>query len=134
MTAVVVTHQEAIAAGAKTYFTGKPCKHGHVDRRRVSSRECVMCQELRRPEPTDADRERIRLWWKENAAKVDRKPDPESQRRRYKRYAEKNKDKVRERGREYYRRNREIIIAKASERQAKRFGYKGYKREDENDT
>jgi len=31
MTEDVVTRKEAIAKGLKYYFTGKPCKHGHVD-------------------------------------------------------------------------------------------------------
>ena len=25
------------------YFTGKPCKHGHVDLRQVSSESCMEC-------------------------------------------------------------------------------------------
>lgn len=29
--------------GAKTYNTGKPCKHGHSGERYISSRNCVTC-------------------------------------------------------------------------------------------
>lgn len=35
--------QDAIKNGDKTYFTGKPCKHGHIAQRRVSTRVCVQC-------------------------------------------------------------------------------------------
>lgn len=34
---------EARASGFKRYFTGKPCKNGHVTERITSSRECVGC-------------------------------------------------------------------------------------------
>lgn len=37
------TRDEALAIGAKHYFTGKPCKHGHVERRHVKYRQCAGC-------------------------------------------------------------------------------------------
>lgn len=39
----IVTRPEAMALGLKRYFTGKPCKHGHVDERYISSKQCVRC-------------------------------------------------------------------------------------------
>lgn len=33
----------AKAAGALTYFTGRPCKHGHVSERLVTDRRCREC-------------------------------------------------------------------------------------------
>jgi hypothetical protein len=38
-----MTRQEALAAGESTYFTGKPCKHGHVAARYVLNWTCVDC-------------------------------------------------------------------------------------------
>lgn len=35
--------RKAREAGRKYYFTGKPCKRGHIDRRFVSSHLCVTC-------------------------------------------------------------------------------------------
>jgi hypothetical protein len=35
--------QDAIARGLPTYFTGKPCKHGHVAERRTDSSDCFDC-------------------------------------------------------------------------------------------
>lgn len=49
---------------AKTYFTGKPCKHGHVCARYVTSKHCVICSRARslreshRPEAI----ERAKAW------------------------------------------------------------------------
>jgi hypothetical protein len=37
----------AIAAGAKTYFTGKPCPCGHVAERRTACGGCMECQRVR---------------------------------------------------------------------------------------
>lgn len=34
---------EAKALGAKHYFTGKPCRNGHVSGRLTSSRKCIEC-------------------------------------------------------------------------------------------
>ncbi len=30
--------------GAPTYFTGKPCKNGHIARRRTISGACISCE------------------------------------------------------------------------------------------
>jgi hypothetical protein len=40
-----MTRQEARDAGLTRYFTGKPCKHGHIAERRMSD-GCVMCADL----------------------------------------------------------------------------------------
>lgn len=39
----VISRQEAKAVGLKRYFTGEPCKHGHVDERFTSTRWCCAC-------------------------------------------------------------------------------------------
>lgn len=39
----IITRQEAIAQGLRRYFTGKPCKHGHVAERSTHKRRCVGC-------------------------------------------------------------------------------------------
>lgn len=38
-----ITRKAAKAAGLKYYFTGKPCKRGHIDKRFVSSFWCLTC-------------------------------------------------------------------------------------------
>ena len=39
----LVTREQAIASGAKRYFTGEPCSRGHVVERNVNSGACVEC-------------------------------------------------------------------------------------------
>lgn len=51
----VTTMLDAKAAGLTRYFTGKPCKYGHVAERSVASRMCVTCAQSN-----------TRLWRKEN--------------------------------------------------------------------
>ena len=37
------TREEAIALGLTFYYTGKPCKHGHISKRRASNQTCCDC-------------------------------------------------------------------------------------------
>lgn len=39
----ITTRADAMAAGLKRYFTGKPCKNGHVAERLVSNATCLRC-------------------------------------------------------------------------------------------
>jgi len=39
----IVTRQEAARRGLLRYFTGKPCKRGHVVERFVSTATCIEC-------------------------------------------------------------------------------------------
>ncbi len=43
----IMSHSQAKAAGVKSYFTGKPCKYGHVARRTTCSGSCMECNRLR---------------------------------------------------------------------------------------
>ena len=38
------TYQEAKEIGFKHYYTGRPCKRGHINLRYASSKECVTCR------------------------------------------------------------------------------------------
>ncbi len=46
MTQPVITRREAIARGLDRYFTGKPCRRGHVAERTMHN-GCVVCQKAR---------------------------------------------------------------------------------------
>ena len=39
----LITPSEARDKGLKHYFTGRPCKHGHVDRRDTKGGRCLGC-------------------------------------------------------------------------------------------
>jgi hypothetical protein len=39
----IISRAAALSKGLKTYFTGKPCKRGHVVERRVDTGDCAEC-------------------------------------------------------------------------------------------
>lgn len=42
----IVKRKDAIARGLSRYFTGKPCKYGHVSERRTHVGECCECKSI----------------------------------------------------------------------------------------
>lgn len=42
----VISRDEAFRTGLKTYFTGKPCKHGHLAPRYTSTGACAECARI----------------------------------------------------------------------------------------
>lgn len=80
-----------------TYFTGKPCKHGHIAERFKSTRTCVECNRLRAAkkyhEDPEASKQKLYAW-------RDKNPDKSAETQR--RYFERNGDAVRERDRVRY--------------------------------
>ena len=75
------TRSEAKAVGSKLYYTGKPCKHGHVAPREVKG-TCIECRKVE---------------W--TAANDRRKGQPKSEAAKEagRRYYEKNKELVKAR-------------------------------------
>ena len=39
----IISREESVSKGLKRYFTGKPCKRGHISERYVSSPTCTAC-------------------------------------------------------------------------------------------
>lgn len=42
------TRKAALAAGEEWYFTGTPCKHGHICKRRTNNWDCYECEQQKR--------------------------------------------------------------------------------------
>lgn len=114
MTAVeaeTITREEAKAAGLKRFFTGEPCKHGHVAERFVSSGGCVECQRAAGQswyaENAEQERGRTRKWRARNpdqvrkAARRWRAKNPEQVRKYNRRWYAQNPEQVRERNRRW---------------------------------
>ena len=83
------TREEAKKTGSKYYFTGQPCKHGHIAARKTKG-ACVECLKVE--------------WAKGNETRAD-----------YFREYNKRED-VKDRKNEWYQENREAVIAAASTR------------------
>jgi len=81
------TREEAKKTGSKYYFTGQPCKHGHIAARKTKG-ACVECLKVE--------------WAKGNETRAD-----------YFREYNKRED-TKDRKNEWYQENREAVIAAAS--------------------
>jgi hypothetical protein len=85
------TREEAKKTGSKYYFTGQPCKHGHIAARKTKG-ACVECLKVE--------------WAKGNKTRAD-----------YFREYNKRED-TKDRKNEWYQENREAVIAAAATRPA----------------
>jgi 5-methylcytosine-specific restriction endonuclease McrA len=70
----IILFKEAKLLGVSRYFTGKPCKRGHVAERFVCSNKCMECRredkrKWRKEDPAK-DRLKCRRWQKLNPDKV----------------------------------------------------------------
>lgn len=65
------SRSEALRLGLTRYFTGKPCKHGHIAERLSSCGRCCECHYPKRLEwlKSPAGKESKRLWDKQNIHK-----------------------------------------------------------------
>ena len=66
----VMKRREALRRGLRTYFTGKPCKHGHITERNSKSGLCAGCNRMRAQMNYSKDPERIRAWQRDNPEKL----------------------------------------------------------------
>lgn len=96
----IISRKEAKNSGLKYYFTGNPCKNGHVSKRRVGNGTCFECHlevnaKWRNKNPSYMNR-----WYEDNKDK-----SLAQQRDRY----EKNKSEILRRNKAYRDKNREKL-------------------------
>lgn len=69
----LLTRKDALSQGLKQYFTGKPCKHGHVATRFVCNSDCQECRRIKTNDRyhsnPEADIARTRQWAQSNKEK-----------------------------------------------------------------
>ena len=96
----LVSAKEAKQFGLRFYFTGKPCKRGHIVKRRVRSLGCTECENYR--------------------SREGRKANPHSYREKGERWRLKNLESYRAGRRKWNRENKDKIKAAAERRRLKR--------------
>jgi 5-methylcytosine-specific restriction endonuclease McrA len=95
----IVTRAEAKALGLKRYFTGKPCKHGHVALRQVVNKSCEECLKLfhaklrAQPENKQKMKEYSREYYLQNRKKVLERGRARNATGYNKRYYKENKER-----------------------------------------
>lgn len=66
--------REALRVGAKLYFTGLPCKHGHIANRQAVNSTCCDCSKIKGLESYRKNREsriaRVSEYYKKNSEKI----------------------------------------------------------------
>jgi len=131
------TRKEALKSGVASYFTGRPCKNGHISPRGTSNHECRECSNIRkrtsRIDPKYIKKELLyrKKYVEENkdkiseAQKIKRKGDPEYFRRKWKKHYDKHAEKYRKRSRDMAKKYPERNAANARNRYAlRRYGCK----------
>jgi len=58
----IISRSEALEKNLKYYYTGKPCKHGHVAEYLTSSFSCSVCKKIYYKKNKDKIQKRARLW------------------------------------------------------------------------
>ena len=101
-----VSRKEAKSRGLNRYFTGKPCKHGHISERYTYG-GCVQCTLAARRSYDETH--------------------PEQRRKRRKSYRDKNKEKERERKKRREKRNVATTKARYRRRYERRKMTPGYR-------
>lgn len=123
----LIARKEAVEKGLKFYFTGEPCKRGHVAKRYTAKSYCLECSRLSAVESQNKNPEKKRKnqsrYHEKNKEKIkqkyhDNKKEYSERSKKYykenkckiiskvKDYADKNRDKINERSRRYYKENK----------------------------
>jgi 5-methylcytosine-specific restriction endonuclease McrA len=127
-----ISRSDAKAAGLKHYFTGKPCKHGHVAERQTLGGSCMECRKIRYEANADEIRKRSRDWHRANSAKAHDyhqkwlRANPEKVRKQLNSWKKANPDRIREIQRSWKKNNPDKVKADKSNYHARRRGAEGF--------
>lgn len=94
----VISRKDALALGLRFYFTGEPCKHGHVAKRYVSTYFCKECMDARYAENPDLVKSRTKGNYTQNLEAYKQKKQD---------YYQKNKAEISEKAKRRYHSNKD---------------------------
>lgn len=110
----IIPRKEAKRLGLKRYFTGKPCKHGHIAERKVCDWMCMECNRIKYKDWLSRNRAEKNAkdakWYAENKDRAHAAA---------KRWKESNKDYVAHITKGWRKRNHSHIIAYNAEKRAR---------------
>ena len=113
----IISREEAIAKGLNRYFTGKPCKHGHVSERCVrDGNRCITCKRIKRAPYRERANELERIRYSANPKRfIERTKkwainNPERAKENKKKWNLANPEYSKKYSRKYYAMNPERVI------------------------
>lgn len=116
------TRKQAKEGKSPQYYTGKPCKHGHICPRQTSNGTCVSCQSITRDKYylTPKGKQGLKEYVsrpdvkekRKNAARNKRRDNPELAREAARKYRITHSDKIKSYQSQYSKLNREALNAK----------------------
>lgn len=104
----IISRAQAKALGLKTYFTGNPCKRGHVALRQVSSEMCMVCSN-----------DKAKGYYRKNkASAIARRmqryhDDPQGERAKMREHYNRNKDDAKAKRKHRYALNGDLLRAQS---------------------
>ena len=109
----VISRQDAKNLGLTRYYTGVPCKNGHLSERNIANKTCLSCINDRYWKNRDKILAEYEKWRRENPSKprVYSRQSPEEVSARHREYYLKNREKYLQQNRERYK-----LIDKEAER------------------
>lgn len=119
----IIPRSIAKQRGLKRFYTGEPCKFGHLSERLTSSSTCLICDAERKKAYRDENPEKARECVRNSAKKYSEKRKQENKRWREnnaealraskKEYVEKNKEKVAAAKARYFQENKSACLEKS---------------------
>jgi hypothetical protein len=124
----IISREDAIKLGLTQYYTGKPCKYGHLCSRMVSGRRCVECSKIACRKWHYQNKDKVLLknkkWEDSNPDKVKKHASDCYKKHKSKRlagmkeWAHKNPEKIKEIRRKYVDKNKEKARARLAKRRS----------------
>lgn len=108
----IISRSEAKSQNLKHYFTGKPCKHGHINYRFVGNGNCLDCSTVKNRKSKSYRRD----WHKANMTRIKENKkiyqinNSDQIRKNKAEYHLKNACRISEKNKKYYDENKEHVI------------------------
>ena len=114
----IITRKEAKRDNLKKYYTGKPCKRGHLSERHTDSGTCIECRSLKEQDYSKNyyAKHRVEVIARSKAYADENK---EKRAQYLKAYADENKEKLNNYNKEYYSKNKDKYLNYSRKRTAR---------------
>jgi 5-methylcytosine-specific restriction endonuclease McrA len=127
MAGIIISRADAKAQGLKRYFTGKPCKRGHIAERRVDGKCCTICSTITNARwiaESSKNKEKARLATRDYMRRW-RDANPKAAKERQRSHYWAAPDRARDYARRTYEKLKQRkVLAKRAERKVNPNGYR----------